>query len=136
MKLHRTFHFSPALFGFLPLLNVLFLVLVFWVTGSKFILQPGVQVTLPATSFALGPQRNSEIVTVTASPNAAIYYKEKEVTEQELALQFSRNKSVDRTVIIKGDFYAPSGVIHRITDAAQRHGFLVIWAGDYRQPQP
>jgi biopolymer transport protein ExbD len=134
MKLRRTFYFSPALFGFIPLLNVLFLVLVFWITGSKFILQPGVQVTLPATSFALGPQRNAEIVTVTSSPNAAIYYKEKEVTELELAAQFARNKSPDRTVIIKGDDLAPSGKIHRIMDSAQRHGFLVIWAGDYRQP--
>ena len=134
MKLHRTFHFSPALFGFLPLLNVLFLVLVFWVMGSKFILQPGVQVTLPATSFALGPQRNAEIVTVTSSANAAIFYKEREVSELELAVQFSQNKSHDRTVIIKGDEFAPSGKIHRIMDSAQRHGFQVIWAGDYRQP--
>ena len=42
MKLERTFHFSTALFGIMPLLNVLFLVLVFYVLGSKFLLNPGV----------------------------------------------------------------------------------------------
>ena len=46
MKLERTFRFSPVLFGIMPVMNVLFLVLVFYVMGSKFILNPGVQVML------------------------------------------------------------------------------------------
>lgn len=134
MKLRRTFNFSPALFGFLPLLNVLFLVLVFWVTGSKFILQPGVQVTLPATSFALGPQRNAEIVTVTSGLAPAIYHRERKVTFNELAAQFALNREPDRTVIVKADKDAPSGVLHDIMHEAQRRGFSVIWAGAFSQP--
>ncbi len=134
MKLRRTFNFSPALFGFLPLLNVLFLVLVFWVTGSKFILQPGVQVTLPATSFALGPQRNAEIVTVTSGLVPAIYHRERKVTFNELAAQFALNREPDRTVIVKADKDAPSGVLHDIMHEAQRRGFSVILAGAFSQP--
>ena len=132
MKLRRTFNFSPALFGYLPLLNVLFLVLVFWVMGSKFVLQPGVQVTLPATSFALGPQRNAEIVTVTSGLTPAIYYRDRKVSHEELSAQLSLNKSVDRTLIVKGDASAPSGELHKIMHDAQRHGFTVIWAGDFQ----
>jgi biopolymer transport protein ExbD len=134
MKLQRTFNFSPALFAFIPLLNVLFLVLVFWVTGSKFILQPGVQVTMPATSFALGPQRNAEIVTVTAGLAPAIYYRERKVGFTELAGLLAQNKSPDRTLIVKADKNAPSGLIHDIMDESQRRGFSVIWAGEFRQP--
>lgn len=134
MKLRRTFNFSPALFGFIPLLNVLFLVLVFWVTGSKFILQPGIQVTLPATSFALGPQRNAEIVTVTAGLRPAIYFHDREVSLEELAVQFAKNQNPDRTVIVKADKDAPSGRLHDVMHEAQRRGFTVIWAGAYQQP--
>jgi biopolymer transport protein ExbD len=134
MKLRRSFNFSPALFGFIPLLNVLFLVLVFWVTGSKFILQPGVQVSLPATSFALGPQRNADIVTITAGLTPAIYHRGRKVTGDELAAQFALNDSPDRTVIIKADQLAPSGVVREIMDKAQRYGFTVIWAGAFQQP--
>jgi biopolymer transport protein ExbD len=134
MKLRRSFNFSPALFGFIPLLNVLFLVLVFWVTGSKFILQPGVQVSLPATSFALGPQRNADIVTITAGLTPAIYHRGRKVTADELTAQFALNSAPDRTVIIKADQLAPSGVVRDIMDKAQRYGFTVIWAGAFQQP--
>lgn len=134
MKLRRSFHFSPALFGFIPLLNVLFLVLVFWVTGSKFILQPGVQVSLPATSFALGPQRNADIVTITAGLVPAIYHRGRKVTADELTAQFALNAAPERTVIIKADQLAPSGVVRDIMDKAQRYGFTVIWAGAFQQP--
>jgi biopolymer transport protein ExbD len=133
MKLRRTFHFSPALFGFLPLLNVLFLVLVFWVAGSKFVLQPGVQVSLPATSFALGPQRDAEIVTVTAGIAPGIYHRDRKVTFVELAGRFAQNQSPDRTVIVKADKDAPSGIVHDIMDEAQKRGFTVIWAGGFKQ---
>ena len=134
MKLKRTFNFSPALFGYLPLLNVLFLVLVFWVMGSKFVLQPGVQVSLPATSFALGPQRNAEIVTVTSGLKSAIYYRDRKVSSvAELAGQLSQNQAPERTLIVKADKDAPSGVVHSIMHEAQRHGFAVIWAGEFQQ---
>lgn len=134
MKLRRSFNFSPALFGFIPLLNVLFLVLVFWVTGSKFILQPGVQVSLPATSFALGPQRNADIVTITSGLTPAIYHRGRKVTADELTAQFALNSAPDRTVIIKADQLAPSGVVRDIMDKAQQYGFTVIWAGAFQQP--
>lgn len=134
MKLKRTFNFSPALFGYLPLLNVLFLVLVFWVVGSKFVLQPGVQISLPTTSFALGPLRNAEIVSVTSGLVPTIYYRDRKVSQEELAAQLALNSSADRTLVVKGDAGAPSGELHRIMHAAQRHGFTVIWAGEFRQP--
>ena len=135
MKLRRTFNFSPALLGYLPLLNVLFLVLVFWVMGSKFVLQPGVQINLPATSFALGPQRNSEIVTITAGLKPAIYYRDRMMRSvAELAEQLSQNQTPDRTLIVKADIKAPAGELHEIMHAAQRLGFTVIWAGEFRQP--
>ncbi|MEK0448960.1 MAG: hypothetical protein RL088_1228 [Verrucomicrobiota bacterium] len=133
MKLRRTFHFSPALFGFLPLLNVLFLVLVFWVAGSKFVLQPGVQVSLPATSFALGPQRDAEIVTVTAGITPAIYHRDRKVSFVELAGRFAQNQAPNRTVIVKADKDAPSGIVHDIMNEAQKRGFTVIWAGGFQQ---
>lgn len=133
MKLRRTFHFSPALFGFLPLLNVLFLVLVFWVAGSKFVLQPGVQVSLPATSFALGPQRDAEIVTVTAGITLAIYHRDRKVSFVELAGRFAQNQAPNRTVIVKADKDAPSGIVHDIMNEAQKRGFTVIWAGGFQQ---
>ena len=130
MKLERTFNFSTALFGIMPLLNVLFLVLVFYVLGSKFLLNPGVQVSLPATSFALGPQRNSEVVSITAGPVAAIYHRDRVVTLDELRTRLSENPSAEKTLIIKADKNSPAGVVTAVTDEALRRSYTVILAGE------
>ena len=114
----------------MPLLNVLFLVLVFYVLGSKFLLNPGVQVSLPATSFALGPQRNSEVVSITAGPVAALYHRDRVVTFDELRLRLSENTSGEKCLIIKADKNAPTGVVTAVTDEALRHTYTVILAGE------
>jgi biopolymer transport protein ExbD len=130
VKLGRSFHFPMALFGIMPMLNVLLLVIVFYVLGSKFTLTPGVQVSLPATSFALGPQRNAEIVSITAGPVAAIYHRDREVTLAELRARFSENRSAEKWLIVKADSNAPAGIVAAVTDEALRQGYSVIQAGD------
>jgi biopolymer transport protein ExbD len=134
VKLQRTFEFPTALFGIMPMLNVLFLVLVFYVLGSKFILSPGVQVSLPATSFALGPQRNSEIVSITAGPVPAIYFRDREVTLDELRTRLAENRSAEKWLIIKADRNSPAGVVTAVTDEALRRNYSVMLAGDIPKP--
>lgn len=130
MKLERTFRFSPALFGIMPLMNVLFLVLVFYVLGSKFILNPGVQVSLPATLFAIGPQRNAEIVSITAGPIPAIYHRDRQVTLGELRALFAKSRSAEKSVIIKADRNAPAHMVTDVTTEALRQSYTVILAGE------
>jgi biopolymer transport protein ExbD len=130
VKLQRTFDFPTALFGIIPMLNVLFLLLVFYVLGSRFVLTPGVQVSLPSTSFAVGPQRNSEIVSITAGPAAAIYHRDRAVTLSELRDRLAENRSPDRWLIVRADRNTPAGVLASVTDEALRRGYSVILAGD------
>ena len=130
MKLERGYHFHLALFGIMPLLNVLLLVLVFYVLGSKFTLTPGVQVSLPVTSFALGARHNAEIVSITGGPVAAIYHRDREITLSELRARLSENLSVEKWLIIKADTGTPSGIVAAVTDEALRRSYSVILAGD------
>ncbi len=130
MKLDRSYHFHLALFGIMPLLNVLVLVLVFYVLGSKFTLTPGVQVSLPVTSFALGAQRNAEIVSITGGPAPAIYHRDREVTMDELRGNLSENKSAEKWLVIKADAGTPAGIVAAVTDEALRRNYSVILAGD------
>ena len=130
MKLERGYHFHLALFGIMPLLNVLLLVLVFYVLGSKFTLTPGVQVSLPTTSFALGSQHNAEIVSITGGPAAAIYHRDRAVTMDELRANFSENQSAEKWLIIKADTGTPSGIVAAVADEALRRSYSVILAGD------
>jgi len=114
----------------MPLLNVLLLVLVFYVLGSKFTLTPGVQVSLPVTSFALSTQRNADIVSITGGPVAAIYHRDRKVTMDELRASLSENQSAEKWLIIKADTGTPTGLVATITDEALRRSYSVILAGD------
>jgi biopolymer transport protein ExbD len=130
VKLERGYHFHLALFGIMPLLNVLLLVLVFYMLGSKFTLTPGVQVSLPFTSFALGTQRNAEIVSITGGPAPAIYHRDREISMSDLRARLSENQSAEKWLIIKADTGTPSGIVAAVTDEALRRSYSVILAGE------
>ena len=83
MKLTRQFHFNPALFSIVPLLNVLFLVLIFYALATRFVLQPGLPIALPASSFTVTPQEDAQIVSVTSAPAPGVYFRNEPVTIDE-----------------------------------------------------
>ena len=128
MKLTRTVHFHPALFHVLPLVNVLFLVLAIFALSSRFVLQPGISVALPVSPFTLGPQQNTEIVSVTATPTPTIFYKDGRVTLEELGGALSATQVGRRALILKADRMAPYDLIVQITNIALRQGFSVVLA--------
>ena len=115
-------------------MNVLFLVLVFYVMGSRFILQPGVQIVLPATSFALGPQRNAQIVSITAAPTPSIYFRDQRVSLPTLLERLEANPAAERSLIIKADRHAPVGLRDEVANEALRRGYSVVLAGDVPRP--
>lgn len=130
MKLTRTLKFNPALFGVIPLINVIFLVVLFFVLSSRFVLQPGLAVTLPASSFTLGPRVDAQIVSITAAPVPVIYHRDQRVSLDELRQRLADTKVRERTLIIKADKNTPYDLVVKITDEALKLGFSVILATD------
>jgi biopolymer transport protein ExbD len=130
MKLTRTLKFNPALFSVVPLINVIFLVVLFFTLSSRFVLQPGLAVTLPASSFTLGPRVDAQIVSVTAAPVPAIYHRDQRVSLEELRQRLAETKAAERSLIIKADKNTPYDLVVRITDEALKLGFSVILATD------
>jgi len=128
MKLVRTLHFPAWLFNVIPLVNVLFLVVVFFAISSRFVLQPGLAVTLPTSSFTLEPRDTAQIVSVTSSPVPAIYHRDQRVTLDELRRRLASNVIKERTLILKADRDTPYDLIVQITDAALKQGFSVVLA--------
>lgn len=130
MKIQRTFQFPLPLFGVLPMINVLFLVLVYHTLVSRYVQQPGVQVIPSQWNFAVGPKRNAHIVSITGAPAAAIYFRGQKVTLAELLARLDENKAADRTLFVKADKSSPSGLRDQIVNEALRRGYPVILAGE------
>jgi biopolymer transport protein ExbD len=134
VKLARTVHFHPALFQVLPLINVLFLVLALFALSSRFVLQPGISVSPPVSSFTLGPQQNSEIVSVTSAPVPTIYFRDRQVSLEELIEQLSNAKVDQRSLIVKADRQTSYDLVMQITNLGLKQGYSVVLASSPNPP--
>ena len=129
MKLHRTVTHNPQNIILVPLVNVLVLVLAFGTLSGTFVSQPGISITLPFTSFVLGPQRNPQIVHITAGAVPMIYFREKKVSTQELGEMLADAGPKERSLIIRADGAAPHEMVTQVMNIGLERGFSVAIAG-------
>jgi len=128
MKLSRTVSHNPALFNVIPVVNVVFLLLIFFALSTTFVLQPGISLTLPYSPFTLAPQRNPQIISITAAPVPAIFFHDQKVSLDELGKSLADSRVKNRTLIIKADRKTPYDLIVQITNKALQMGFSVVLA--------
>ena len=128
MKLTRTVVFNPALFSVVPLVNVLFLVVVFFALSTRFMTQPGIAVTLPFSAWTLGPQHSPQVLSITAGPTPMVYFRDQKLTAENLPKVHSDKTIKDRTLIIRADRTVPYDVIMRVINKGLQAGFSVVLA--------
>ena len=128
LKLTRNFKFNPAVVNVVPLVNVLFLVLIFFALSSRFVLQPGLAVSLPSSQFALAPQKNAHIVSVTSAPTAGVYYRGEKINVADFGARLAAGRTQDRSLIIKADRHTPFDLVVQIMNEGLKHGFSLILA--------
>jgi biopolymer transport protein ExbD len=128
MKLSRTVKFHPALFGLIPIINVLFLVVLFFSVSSRFVLQPGIAISLPFSAWTLGPQKDPQILTITGGSAPAIFFRDRrwEITDIREALSSRDLKG--HTLIVKADRSTPYALVIRVVDEGLRAGLPVVLA--------
>jgi biopolymer transport protein ExbD len=128
MKLHRTVKYEPGLFNAVPLVNVLFLVLAFVTLTNTFVLQPGISISLPFSSFSLGPQRNPQVVSITAGAIPTVYFRDEKVTIQDLDQKLASSATKDRSLMIRADRAVPYELISQVMNLGVQHGYSVYLA--------
>ncbi len=128
MKLTRTVRFHPALFGMIPIINVLFLVVLFFSVSSRFLIQPGIAITLPFSSWTLGPQKNPQILTITGGATPAIFFRDRRWELNEIHEALSAPELKDHTLIVKADRSTPYALVMRVVDEGLRAGLPVVLA--------
>ena len=130
MKLQRNLKVHLGLISLVPLVNVLFLVLAFFALSSRFVLQPGLAVSLPVSSFSIAPPREPQIVSVTAAPVPAIYFRDQRVTIDQLGERLGEGAPRERSLIVKADRSTPYEVVTQIINTALAHGWSVVLAAE------
>ncbi|MEI6071787.1 MAG: biopolymer transporter ExbD [Verrucomicrobiae bacterium] len=128
MKLVRSPGLHPALLFVAPALGVVLSLIFFIVLSTSFLLQPGVAVSVPDSPFLLAPQRDPQVVSVTAAPLAAVYFENGPVSFEVLRERLASGGGRKRTIIIKADRLAPFDLVARVMAVALELGCPTVLA--------
>jgi biopolymer transport protein ExbD len=124
MKFKRRVKLEKGMLDLTPMVNIFFLLFVFFLFTSSFIFQPGIKVSLPKAVTSEVVEQDNVIITITKEDR--IYLEDKEISQAELV---SRLKALakDRIgLLIKADSRAPLGRVVQIWDACRREGVSQI----------
>ena len=103
-----------------PLIDVVFLLLIFFMLTSSFIFQPGIKVNLPSAITSEMLSEENAVVNITAEN--LIYYNHKLVTIKELTAVLKKIASARLPVLIKADRKASLGRIVEVWDICRQKG--------------
>ena len=128
MKLERNFQINPAFVGVVPLINVMFLVILFFALSSRFLLQSGLAVSLPTSSFVVTPQRQPPLVSISATPVLSIYHGDRRIALEDLGARLAEVTGKERSLVIKADRAAPYDLIVSVMNIGLQHGYSIVLA--------
>ncbi len=110
-----------------PVVDVVFLLLVFFLLGTTFVLQPGIQVRMPVSPFLLGPVANPKIISITAPPHSRIYFENREVGLEQIP-SLLEGLGETASILIKADYNTSYDLIMKVSSACLEAGHTVVLA--------
>lgn len=117
-----------------PLIDIVFLLLIFFMLTANFIMQPGIKITLPTAKSAKPQEEQNTIIFISEGNNIFLNEQEINIDELKSALQSRLEESSKKTVILKGDEKINLGLAVRVMDIAKEAGSKnVVIATDLRQ---
>ena len=107
-----------------PLIDVMFNLLIFFMLTSNFVFQPGIKVSLPKaiTSEVI----NSENLIVTVTGQDLLFLNDKPITVTELVSKLKEAHQESRSLLLKADTNASLGRVVEIWDLCRELGIPQI----------
>lgn len=117
MKLHSTIRIRPDFLYLAPLLNVVMLLMVFFLLNSTLVVRSGYRVDLPVSGSSLKPIERAHIVTIAPADTAQIRLNNEEIAIGDLTARLLELKKTSRYVIVNADSTAAHGLWQRVINA-------------------
>ena len=124
MKFKRRLKIEKGMIDLTPMVNIFFLLFVFFLFTSSFIFQPGIKVSLPKAVTSEVMQQGD--ITVTITKDDKIYLEDKQITQDELTLRLRMLAKENMGLLIRADSRAPLGRIVEIWDTCRKEGVSQI----------
>lgn len=128
MKLQRTYDLDAMWLLLAPIATAALLLMFLLLLCTSFVLQPGIAVEVPPSSFLLPPQHDPLVVSITGPPHPAVFFDNQQADLKKLGALLDSQHHRTHTVIIKSDRYAPTGLVTEVLNQALSHGYATILA--------
>ena len=123
--------------GLTPLLDVIFILLIFAVLASNFQRIKGIPLELPEVSENTSrtiSQLKRAVISIDNS--GKLYYNKKNVSLIELDKILKEHKKSIQSIVIKGDKKTPLGIALKVLDLAKRHKYSEVIIVTKTAPSP
>lgn len=120
MKFKRRLKTEKGLLDLTPLINVFFLLFIFFLFTSSFIFQPGIKVNLPKAVTSEVIQQENVVIIITKDDK--VYLNDREISQDELASKLRLMAKESVPLLIKADSRASLGRIVGIWDMCRKEG--------------
>ncbi|MBS1257429.1 MAG: Biopolymer transport protein ExbD [Candidatus Scalindua arabica] len=110
------------------LVDVLFLLLIFFMVTSAFVEQPNIKLELPSTRHSEISKMNNMVLSI--ARDGKLFIQDKLVDERNLEKELRRVilDTGDEVLVLKADKYVPYGVVVDIMDTVKGAGFRKVIA--------
>ena len=124
MKFKRKIKIEKGMVDLTPLINVFFLLFIFFLFTSSFIFQPGIKVSLPKAVTSEVIQQDNVVIIITRDDK--IYLNEREILRDELESNLKILAKSKTPLLIKADSNASLGRIVEVWDMCRNEGVLQV----------
>lgn len=107
-----------------PLIDVVFLLLIFFMITTTFVNSPGIEVDLPKSSTSEHPAQPQDVVVAIGIEGDIIYEHDKvSISELTALLESKYKEKPEATVVVQADREVYHGLVVKVMDAAKHAGF-------------
>lgn len=135
MKLVSHLRLRPGMLFLLPVTDVFFSLLVFFLLGSSLVLQSGIRVELPTSAFAVQGFADAHVLVISAGDQPRLLLNRDEIMLEDLPARLDDLAERDRMatgrvgeILVKADRTTPHGLVTRVKAEALGRGFRVAEA--------
>jgi len=128
VKLESTLTDRAGLLYTAPLMDVILLLIIFFLFGSNLVLKSGVEVNLPTSSSSLPSAEDAHIITLIPNETGEFYFNDERVDLTTLGARLGEAVKRSNQVVILGDEAVAYGVVMGISRLVLEAGFEVSFA--------
>ena len=105
-----------------PMLDIVFIMLIFFIVTSSFVKETGIDIERPSADSAVDKTKGTILIAVSADGEIWMDHKPVDIRAVRAAVERMRADQPDSTVVVQADTDARTGLVIRVMDQARLAG--------------